>query len=248
MRGITHALAASTTGLYASTLLDLDLPHTLALTATMTGAAMLPDWDSVKSAVAHTSRTSTNLAQSVDGLSHRLYQATATSADVRRRDGHRGLTHTAVAALTCGATAAVLGLITGAVGIGLLILALGALGRRAIFGRARRRGAARVLVPVLSMGAVCVLTGAVMPPGFASAALLGGGVASGMLVHDLTDAPTESGVPLLWPLTIRGQRWWRLRLPRRWALRTGGLVDTLLLLGCAVASALQLGSLLGMLA
>ena len=59
----------------------------------------------------------------------------------------------------------------------------------------------------------------------------------GMTMHEATisewlvavgDAVTESGAPLLWPLPLRGRRWYPVGSPRALRFRTGGRVEALL--------------------
>jgi hypothetical protein len=44
--------------------------------------------------------------------------------------------------------------------------------------------------------------------------LLGVIVSAGIFTHIGADALTKAGVPVLWPITIRGQKWCRLRAPK----------------------------------
>ena len=62
----------------------------------------------------------------------------------------------------------------------------------------------------------------VHPP---SAVTVGVAVGAGALSHDLLDGCTTMGVPLLWPLKLRGMRWRRLGLPRFLRFHTGGPVE-----------------------
>lgn len=55
---------------------------------------------------------------------------------------------------------------------------------------------------------VALLVASVWVPALASVAWLGGPVAAGCLTHDLGDALTVAGVPLLWPRVIRERRWY----------------------------------------
>lgn len=70
-------------------------------------------------------------------------------------------------------------------------------------------------------------------------------VFAGQLAHTLGDACTIQGVPLLWPLSVRGRRWAKLGIPRPLRFETGGPVGeplltgllALMLLGVAAATA-----------
>lgn len=226
MRAFNHAMSAWCGGLAVISATDAPLPLRITFAVATTGAALLPDGDSPKSTIAHVGGGVTRgLAKSVNAISTRVYQATATPLDDRRRDGHRGLTHTGAAAIACGLLTALLSWLGGGLAVTATLLVLAMLARRSLFGRARRFGGARVLVPLGIAVAALLFVSAQLPPGLPTAALLGGAVTLGMLLHDFGDFPTDSGVPLLWPLTIRGRRWFRCRLPKGWALRTGGAAE-----------------------
>jgi hypothetical protein len=68
---------------------------------------------------------------------------------------------------------------------------------------------------------------------------IGVAVALGMFVHCLGDSLTRSGCPWLWPLPIRGETWYEIRLPKLLRFRTNGPVENLL-----IAPALVVGSVL----
>ena len=47
----------------------------------------------------------------------------------------------------------------------------------------------------------------------------------GQLTHSLGDACTNSGVPLLWPLTVGGKRWGHRGIPKALRFETGGSAE-----------------------
>ena len=55
--------------------------------------------------------------------------------------------------------------------------------------------------------------------------LLGLAVGGGCLVHTLGDMITRAGCPVVWPVPIRGERWYEIGLPDAIALRAGGAVE-----------------------
>src|SRR5690606_40438320 len=64
-----------------------------------------------------------------------------------------------------------------------------------------------------------------------AALLLGVAVTVGCLVHDLGDALTKTGCPLLaliWPWPIQGETWYEIRLLGPLSFRTNGRVEKLL--------------------
>lgn len=89
-----------------------------------------------------------------------------------------------------------------------------------------------ILVGVLVAAAV----GWAVPP----LAWLGLPAGLGCLVHCLGDALTHAGVPLLWPVPIRGRRWYRVGTPKVMRFATGDSVEAwrvvpLLIIGGALA-------------
>lgn len=228
MRALNHALFGANLGLIVSATAEMPTPLRLAYTAATTGAAVLPDIDSPNSTIARIAgRPGQALARRIDGVCQRVYRATATPADPRRRDGHRGLTHTLAFALGSGLITALLAWFGGGLAITLGLLLFGALARRSLFGRARtpRHLGVRVILPFAVALAMLLFVSAWFPRGTESALVFGSAVTIGVLAHLATDWPTDSGVPLLWPIRIRGQRWFRWRLPRRWALHTGSAAE-----------------------
>lgn len=71
--------------------------------------------------------------------------------------------------------------------------------------------------------------------GIPRARLVGAIVAAGVGSHLLADAITEQGIPWLWPLSGR-----RLALPRLLAIKTGGLIERLLVTATVTAWLVQL--------
>jgi len=65
------------------------------------------------------------------------------------------------------------------------------------------------------------------------------GLLAGVLAHQAGDACTNSGIPMLWPIQVRGKRWAHYGLlPEPLRFETGGVVETgvtLLLYGLCVA-------------
>lgn len=224
MRALNHVLSAFAGGMLVSSWLpQLETPMLrLTFAAASAGAALLPDGNTSASTVAHIGGTPTRwIADRIGHVCHRVYRATATPADPQRRDGHRGLTHTAVYALGCGAGAAVFGLLGGGLVIAVMLVVLVALALRPVPGRRRGRTLQRLLVALVTAVTVVVCLPLLVPPGTTGAVVFGGAVGLGMLLAMLGDLITDSGVPLLWPLKIGGKRWFRFRLPRRWAPKTG---------------------------
>lgn len=227
MMGKTHAATGAFAGIAATigyttlTGTDPTLALIVAGVATGAGAALLPDLDHPNSTATHSLGPLTRLISLlVQWLSRLTYKATGTTYD-DKEGTHRTLTHTLIFAIAVGAligaaatrwapvTIAVLWLMTS--------LALRALSAHLETGM-RQRSLTAFLGVSLAAGAI---TAALMWSGGVSAPYLGATVALGMVVHVLGDMITKERAPLLWPLTIRGKRWWDLGLPPSMLITTG---------------------------
>lgn len=62
---------------------------------------------------------------------------------------------------------------------------------------------------------------------------LGWPVAAGCLVHLWGDWLTRMGVPVLWPMRVRGKRWWRFRAPL--TFRTGSAWESVVVVALGFA-------------
>lgn len=200
------------------------------------GAALLPDLDHPQATAAKSLGPVTKvIAIGVDRTSVAVYHATRAAGDPRdRHGGHRLLTHTVPWCLVVGVLVGLLGVVSPiglAVSCGLLagLLALGF--KQAGFGLA-------------------VATGGVSwwlldhDPSWSWVVPVA--VTAGCLVHLAGDAVTPSGVPILWPLKVGGQRWRMVSTPV--TFDAGGteetmLVAPLLVLGLLVAVAQVTGVL-----
>jgi len=203
-------------------------------------AAFWPDLDHESSTARHAWGPVTGVLQKiVTRMSCDAFDATATEADKLAgnfRD-HRGLTHTLLAALLFGAT---VGLLVGLVTIieprlmwAMVVAAVTAWAASEMYRWARvlkfRRDAKRAARTVARIyplvGLLCGVAtwyGLPVPDGVSVETMarvlgLGVGVAisAGMLAHDLGDAATKTGVPLLWPLMIDGHRYYPIHVRRK---------------------------------
>lgn len=216
------------------------------------GAALLPDGDHHNSLVARSLGPVTEgLVRGFAATAAWLHAATKTPVDRPDLDGHRTLSHTAIAAVLAGAGVS-LGCLAGgrwvvAVILGALVSlgfrGLGAAGQRKKSGQppaskvqrkrpsilaqirrtlARLRRTVWRAAPFAGIGAG--LLSAFALPGV-SWTWLGLPVAVGCLTHCLGDALTNSGCPILWPLPIAGKRWYLIGTPRLLRFDTGGPVE-----------------------
>jgi membrane-bound metal-dependent hydrolase YbcI (DUF457 family) len=224
--GVSHATSGAALGLavagYAPRLLGVAPTAGTVLTfaCVCAGAALLPDLDHPDSeATRRFSVVSFLACRIVRPLSALAYDLTRGPRDTGRGT-HRGLTHTAVAAVVLGLAVNLASARWGTpvlLGTLFVCLALAVKGLDA-------------LIPgppsLLAAGGLTVAVAELVPGGIAgTAGWLGTAVTLGMLVHSLGDAVTESGAPLLWPLPIRRRRWYPVGGPRPLRWRTGGPVE-----------------------
>jgi LexA-binding, inner membrane-associated putative hydrolase len=243
MMGRTHAATGALAGLLVGRLIGLDTaPELLPFAAVVAGYALVPDLD-------HPQATATRILGPVTGwlsrrvraLSAWIYHRTMGPRDWPGAGTHRCATHTTVGAIVLGVLCLLATLVGGPVMVAVWLgfgLALGAdrLGRVVLLAYAV--GVSVWLPGVLASHAP--LGAAVGTALSASAGWLGVAVALGSLIHSVGDAITRTGAPLLWPLLIRGQRWYPVRLPARLRLYTGGRVELrliwpLVIVGCVAA-------------
>ncbi|SHF79211.1 metal-dependent hydrolase [Streptoalloteichus hindustanus] len=238
MMGRSHAATGWCAGLALSAVADRPaLPVVVLMACATAGFALLPDLD-------HRSSTASRLLGPFTRLvswllrrtSSAVYEWSRAPGD-RRRDGeHRHLAHTALFAVGLGLAVTAL-VAVGGPPVAVAVLGFGVLLAAAALG-------AWVLGVVAAALALAVLAGgAVLVPvdSGRTALVVGGLVAVGCLVHDLGDMVTHSGVPLLWPLRVHGQAWYRVRPPAALRFRAGGPFESLLVFpALVVAGALLL--------
>lgn len=210
MLGVSHAATGLLTGAVLGAAAGSHPLDVVVGVAVGAGAALLPDLDEPGSTVGRSLGAITRGTSKVlRAASTRVYRSTATAYELRttRSDGgHRYLTHTIPAVVLFGGVAwgvAVLG----ALGLGVVVFAMAALGLACVvkpFGRKVVQGAG-VTAALIAGAAVVVASTAPW--------LVACVVSVGALAHVLGDWLTRSGVPLAWPLKHRGKRWWMFRSP-----------------------------------
>ncbi|OLT27566.1 hypothetical protein BJF83_18510 [Nocardiopsis sp. CNR-923] len=239
MLGVSHAATGLFVGVLTGAALGAHPSDVFVCGAVAAGAALLPDLDEPGSTAGRSLGPSSELcAVGLRRLSRAVYRATAGPCDALGPrssvegapvppGGHRHLTHTLPACAVFGllgwGAAALGGWGLGAVVFAMAALGLGAVGRSLGGPRKTRLR----LVGVLSVLAAAT---AVYLPGGAPW-LVGAAVGAGTVTHVLGDWLTRSGVPLAWPVVVRGKRWWMFRSPV--AFRTGdSWVETGIRWGC----------------
>lgn len=226
MMGRTHAMSGAAAGLALAPVVGLDSVITAApFAATVAGYALVPDLD------CHGAVASRLLGPFTGGLSRllrwcsvRLYQATRGPEDEGgpKHGGHRHMTHCLLFVLLLGGLAAGTSLLSPWVVAGWL--AFGVLAAASALGDwlLLIGGAAAALPTVLGHAAPVAVLAEMQ-------GWVGIAVGVGCLVHVLGDMATVSGVPVLFPVPIRGETWQELHLlPRGFRLHTGKKVEQLL--------------------
>jgi membrane-bound metal-dependent hydrolase YbcI (DUF457 family) len=229
--GRSHALSGWCLGLAVAPLVGLtSVAEVVPFAAATAGYALVPDLD-------HPGASASRLLGPVTGLvsamirtfSGLLYDLTKGPRDEDSTGKHRHATHTLAAAILLGVLAASLGdrgkwAVLAIAATGLLL-------------------AAHVLGDWLILAVLAAVGWSVMGtalPGTSTAdavqagltgigGWIGVAVALGMFTHCLGDSLTRSGCPWLWPVPIRGETWYEIRLPRPLRFRTGGWVERILI-------------------
>ncbi|ARZ66400.1 membrane protein [Streptomyces albireticuli] len=199
------------------------------------GAALAPDLDHKSATISRAfGPISRVLCEIIDKLSHSVYKATRGHGDPRRNGGHRTLTHTWLWAVLIGAGASVLAMtggrwaVLGILFVHLVLAVEGLLWRMA-------RTSSDVLVWLLGATSAWILAGVLNEPGNGSDWLFTGAgqeymwlglpIVLGALVHDIGDALTVSGCPILWPIPIGRKRWYPIGPPKAMRFRAGSWVE-----------------------
>lgn len=195
------------------------------------GAALLPDLDHPSATAAHTFGPVTRgLAETINRVGDWTYYATRSARDKDKiKDGHRTITHTLAFALALGAAVVGVCALGGrwAVLVTLFILASLALrGAAGHHSNGHPRHRHQRILPrnplVITLVAAAISAAAYfLMPGTINPAFVGTCVAVGCLTHDLGDACTLYGCPILWPIPIAGQRWYLIGTPHFLRFRTG---------------------------
>jgi membrane-bound metal-dependent hydrolase YbcI (DUF457 family) len=219
MMGRSHAASGWCTGLAVAPLVGLhQLPQVLLFAVVTAGWALAPDLDHPGAVATRWGGWATEgLSVGLQWLSAVVFAATRTQRDRDSEGTHRHLSHTALFAVLVGVVTA-LATVVSPWWMVLVPVAIGAL------------LAARVLGNwVLYVGCIPLVWG-ILVGGVTLGAVqgwIGVAVALGCVTHSAGDALTLAGCPLLAPLPIRGQRWFRVGPPRVMRFRTGGDVEQL---------------------
>lgn len=242
MMGRSHALSGWCAGLAVAPLIGLTtVAEVVPFAAATAGYALVPDLDHPGASASRLLGPITEAVSTVvRAFSGVLYNVTKGPRDEDSTGKHRHATHTLAAAIGLGVLAASLGdrgkWAVLAVAVTGLVLAADVLGDWIIL--------------VVLAAAGWSVAGTTLPGTPAADAVqaglteiggwIGVAVGLGMFVHCLGDSLTRSGCPWLWPLPIRGETWYELRLPKLLRFRTGSWVERLLIAPVLVAAGVLL--------
>jgi membrane-bound metal-dependent hydrolase YbcI (DUF457 family) len=219
MMARSHAASGWCAGLLVAPLLGATTAaQSLLVAATVAGWSLAPDLDHPGAVATRWGGWLTAwLSRGLRALSAAVFEATRTPRDRDSEGTHRHLSHTIVFAGVLGAGTAVGTWLAPWWGV-LVPVALGTLLAGRVLG-----------MWVLCAGTVPAVWGLVVGGDELSPVRgwIGVAVALGCVVHILGDALTRAGVPFLWPLPIRGQRWFRIGSPRVLRFAAGGDAERL---------------------
>ncbi|MFF1816749.1 metal-dependent hydrolase [Kribbella sp. NPDC058245] len=229
MMGRSHALSGWVLGLAVAPMVGLtSVAEVVPFAAATAGYALVPDLDHPGGSASRVLGPVTGLISSgIRTFSGVLYKLTKGPRDEDSTGKHRHATHTLAAAIGLGFLAGSLGdhgkWAVLAVAVTGLLLAAHVLGDW-------------ILIATLGATAYSVFGTALpgtTPADYLQAGLSGIGgwigvaVGLGMFTHCLGDSLTRSGCPWLWPLPIRGETWYEIRLPRLLRFSTNSWVERL---------------------
>lgn len=252
LMGPTHALSAVAFALLATwlasdfmfdtVLQSKDFIVFISAIIIIIGSALMPDLDAVKSTSINVlGFIGAGLSTAMRGFSS-IVQGLIKGPYDKSSDPHRGFWHTLVSAFLVGGLFAGLtsinfevftfrdNSITVATLIVLLIiyisikLALASLFKSFYNKNKNSTGKLGMTIGAFAISAILV----VLLPSNIDYTWVGGAVTFGWIAHLLGDMMTVSGVPLLFPLKIKGKRWWDIRLPL--GIKAGGFIETAVLI------------------
>lgn len=199
------------------------------------GAALAPDLDHKSATISRAfGPVSKAMCGIVDKMSFAVYKATKKPGDARRTGGHRTLTHTWLWAVAIGGGASAVAVLGGRWAVLALLFIHMVLAVEGLLWRAARVSS-DVLVWLLGATSAWILAGVLDQPGNGADWLftgpgqeylwLGLPIVLGALVHDVGDALTVSGCPILWPIPVGRKRWYPIGPPKAIRFRAGSWVE-----------------------
>ncbi|MCU4750002.1 MULTISPECIES: metal-dependent hydrolase [Streptomyces] len=242
MMGPAHSLSGAMAWLgvgLAAAAADHPMPWPVLLAGTLicAGAALAPDLDQKGATISRAfGPPSKWLAGLIDKLSVAVYNATRAKRERRRSGGHRTLTHTFPWALAVGVGFSAAAVLFGRWAVLIILFIHMVLAVEGLLWKMARMSS-DVLVWLLGATSAWILAAVLDEPGNGSTWLfsepylwLGIPIVLGAMVHNFGDALTISGVPMLWPLTIKGRRWYPIGTPSVMRFKAGAWVENKVLM------------------
>lgn len=231
--GPTHAMSGLVAWAAVTTLADTHAigqlsPKTWVVGATLaSGSALLPDIDHPKSTVASTfGGISRGTSAALANISGFLYRLTRTKRDSDREGTHRGFTHTIVFAILAGLITTAIVQSSDGTALGVLMFVFAGLAVRGLMHTwCTTKDALLITVVSLLLTLTCWAWAGEQP---FDAAAFGVAVMLGCIAHQIGDAITEMGCPMLWPIPISGKTWFPVAPPKALRMSTGGKVEMVL--------------------
>ncbi|EST37039.1 membrane protein [Streptomycetaceae bacterium MP113-05] len=243
--GPAHSLSGAAAWLgagAAAAALDRPMPWPVLAAGALicAGAALAPDLDQRSATVSRAfGPLSRGLCGVTDKVSETVFNATRGSGERRRSGGHRTLTHTWLWALLIGAGFSAAAVYGGRWAVLVILFIHVVLAVEGLLWR-MARVSSDVLVWLLGATSAWILTNILTKPGNGAEwlfsdpdlrfAWLGVPIVLGALVHNIGDALTISGCPILWPIPIMGKRWYPLGTPKFMRFRAGARVEVSVLM------------------
>lgn len=242
MMGPAHSLSGATAWLgvgLAAAAAGHAMPWPVLVVGTLlcAGAALAPDLDQKSATISRAfGPPSRLLAGLIDKVSTAVYNATRGQGERRRSGGHRTLTHTWVWAVLIGAMFSYAAVVWGRWAVLVTLFLHVVLAVEGLLWR-MARVSSDVLVWLLGATSAWILAAVLHEPGNGSQWLFsepylwfGLPITLGALVHDLGDALTISGCPVLWPIPVKGRRWYPVGTPHFMRFRAGAWVENSVLM------------------
>lgn len=216
-----HAWSGMTAGLAVALLTKAPPVLGIISAGIVGGAALGPDIDQPSATISRVfGPLSQWFSEGVNAVSARVYDATASEYDEDRDGGHRGFTHTVVFAVAVSALCSFVA--QWWQGLAAVLFLCVSLALRGLLGNwAKRRG---WLSTTAVAGALTTVLVFALPAGYGTGQL-GLLVGLGCIVHCWGDSLTISGCPWLWPVPIRGERWYPIGTPGFLRFHAGGRIE-----------------------
>lgn len=250
MMGKSHAMSGSAVALSGAALAigpiaigQQDLAVVMLYTSVFIGGTLWCDWDSNSATVVRSFGIfGKGFHELINAIGLLIYNLTKTKYDEKKENGHRTFFHTPVAAILTGLIISLLASLPGKIPLWGHNYTLGQIfsliimwmflhvGLTGIFEKSIKK-ARKMMGVYIIMGVSLLATFGVSRflPEQETYWWLGFAAAGGMIVHMLGDMITKMGVPLLWPLKIRGKRWYDVTLPTFMRIKAGGSFENIVL-------------------